>query len=72
MIQVINGNVYYNLNYYFIIFIFIYRYVILENLRLMLTSFDPNDPFYISCKLSGRVKLGHMSGVTGNFEQILI
>lgn len=47
-------------------FIFIYRYVIVENLRYMLTSFDPKDPIYLGCRFKPYVKQGYMSGGAGN------
>lgn len=45
---------------------FFYRYVIVENLRYMLTSFDPKDPIFLGCKFKPYVKQGYMSGGAGN------
>ncbi|VVC39782.1 Fringe-like [Cinara cedri] len=40
-------------------------YVIVENLRYMLTSFDPKDPIYLGCRFKPYVKQGYMSGGAG-------
>lgn len=40
-------------------------FVVLENLRYMLKSYNPNDPIYFGCKFKPYVKQGYMSGGAG-------
>lgn len=46
-------------------YIFVFRYVIVENLRYMLTAYDPNDPVFLGCRFKPYVKQGYMSGGAG-------
>lgn len=48
------------------IIICVYRYVIVENLRYMLTSYNPTDPIFLGCRFKPYVKQGYMSGGAGN------
>jgi hypothetical protein len=47
-------------------YITITRFVIVENLRYMLNSHDPNKPVHFGCKFKPFVKQGYMSGGAGN------
>ena len=50
-------------------------YVIVENLRFMLSEFDPNYPIYFGCRFKPFVKQGYMSGGAGksyHFKQFLL
>ncbi|XP_050421070.1 glycoprotein-N-acetylgalactosamine 3-beta-galactosyltransferase 1-like isoform X2 [Adelges cooleyi] len=40
-------------------------YVIVENLRYLLMSYDPNSPIYLGCRFKPYVKQGYMSGGAG-------
>ena len=40
-------------------------YVIVENLRYMLQSYNPSRPIYFGCKFKTFVKQGYMSGGAG-------
>ena len=40
-------------------------YVIVENLRYMLQTYDPQDPIWFGCKYSPYVERGYMSGGAG-------
>ncbi|XP_057321015.1 glycoprotein-N-acetylgalactosamine 3-beta-galactosyltransferase 1-like [Microplitis mediator] len=40
-------------------------YVIVENLRYMLSSYDPSSPLYFGCRFKPFVKQGYMSGGAG-------
>lgn len=40
-------------------------YVIVENLRFMLSAYEPSDPIYFGCRFKPFVKQGYMSGGAG-------
>lgn len=48
------------------LFILIYRYVIVENMRYLLTAYNSSDPIFLGCKFKPYVKQGYMSGGAGN------
>jgi glycoprotein-N-acetylgalactosamine 3-beta-galactosyltransferase len=41
------------------------RYVIVENLRYMLSAYNASDPLYFGCRFKPYVKQGYMSGGAG-------
>ena len=41
---------------------FYFSYVIVENLRYMLSSYNPKDPLWFGCRFKKYVKEGYMSG----------
>lgn len=45
--------------------LYIFSYVILENLRYMLMPYKPSDPIYFGCRFKPYVKQGYMSGGAG-------
>lgn len=48
-----------------LIFFYLSRYVIVENLRFMLSAYKPTDPIYLGCRFKPFVKQGYMSGGAG-------
>lgn len=47
------------------------RYVIVENLRYMLSPYDANHPLWFGCRFKKYVKQGYMSGGTVHVTQSL-
>lgn len=45
--------------------IFVCRYVVVENLRYMLSEHNTSDPIYFGCRFRPYVKQGYMSGGAG-------
>jgi hypothetical protein len=46
-------------------FCFVFRYVVVENLRYMLSDYNSSEPTYFGCRFKPYVKQGYMSGGAG-------
>lgn len=49
-------------------YLFALRYVVVENLRYMLSAYNPTDPLYFGCRFKPYVKQGYMSGGAGELH----
>ena len=54
-----------------VLYPFLCRYTIIENLRYMLSPYDPTEPIYFGCRFKKYVKEGYMSGGKVDFDYSL-